>query len=874
MTFALSKTQAPRFRSGLIERHALEARLGEALLGYPLVLLVGAAGFGKTAALARQLSLLPPDCAKVWVTMDAEDDLPRFLLCFFAALEPYDPPWRIAPEALAGSVLQERGRRVVVDEIVNALGAMPAKHGVIALDDVHSVTDLQVFEFLQKLLDSLPVAWTLAIATRVMPPLALARLRGRRELAEFGQVELGFSQDEVVRLCEAMGVADAPAVACRLHERTQGWAAGVCLGLSVTDTASAVMNERLNRRHLFDYLASEVFAQMPEELRGFLMRCSVLPELTAARCAEVTGSPCAARLLDDIERRGLFVSVLDSDELTLRLHDLFRDFLEERLRRQHADELPPLLQRAANGEPDTVRKVNLLLRAGAWDEAAQALSETAPFMLARGEGAQIDRLIEQFPKEVREQSAHLLYASALYAWECSDFARMQIKMRRAAAEFEKRCDTVAATRARVYEALASTVQAQDEVGPEAIAALGELSTDLETQLIKESALLWYTTINGPAAGPSFHLNRMAESLRFASPVFWHRCSAFIRILAGTRGVGAVLDHIAKTSLALAAEHNLFRLQAMARGAEAMLLLWNGNFQAFEVTLQQLDSDEHWLGEDASRPTPRGWTIRALCAAMRSDRLAVRAGPRDEDFYPRMFRWTRTIKGLCGAAVGEWSMVDQALRAWEDETKMRGSFWAPFRVVLEARLALSRGTNETAATLLREAAKTSSDIDRLGLDAMVRVHLAIAEGRLGAAASAWQALHPLVVQVQASGEIGGVLLCGLSSLDELAEVLQQPDVPHEGLAEVKRWARLSRQAQTAQRDEGPHMAGKPVAALPLTARELEVLACIAAGRSNKLIARELDLSPHTVKRHVARILDRLDMSSRGEAAAWYHKRALA
>ena len=67
MTFALSKTQAPRFRSGLIERHALEARLGEALLGYPLVLLVGAAGFGRTAALARQLSLLlPPDCAKVW----------------------------------------------------------------------------------------------------------------------------------------------------------------------------------------------------------------------------------------------------------------------------------------------------------------------------------------------------------------------------------------------------------------------------------------------------------------------------------------------------------------------------------------------------------------------------------------------------------------------------------------------------------------------------------------------------------------------------------------------------------------------------------------------------------------------------------------
>ncbi|MBU2408894.1 MAG: LuxR C-terminal-related transcriptional regulator, partial [Gammaproteobacteria bacterium] len=39
-------------------------------------------------------------------------------------------------------------------------------------------------------------------------------------------------------------------------------------------------------------------------------------------------------------------------------------------------------------------------------------------------------------------------------------------------------------------------------------------------------------------------------------------------------------------------------------------------------------------------------------------------------------------------------------------------------------------------------------------------------------------------------------------------------------------------------------------------------------SNKLIARALALSPHTVKRHVARILERLGLSSRVSAAAWY------
>lgn len=60
----------------------------------------------------------------------------------------------------------------------------------------------------------------------------------------------------------------------------------------------------------------------------------------------------------------------------------------------------------------------------------------------------------------------------------------------------------------------------------------------------------------------------------------------------------------------------------------------------------------------------------------------------------------------------------------------------------------------------------------------------------------------------------------------------------------------------------------LAQVALSIRECEVLQRIAAGDSNKMIARALDLSPHTVKRHVANILDKLDLRSRGQAAAWW------
>ncbi len=53
-----------------------------------------------------------------------------------------------------------------------------------------------------------------------------------------------------------------------------------------------------------------------------------------------------------------------------------------------------------------------------------------------------------------------------------------------------------------------------------------------------------------------------------------------------------------------------------------------------------------------------------------------------------------------------------------------------------------------------------------------------------------------------------------------------------------------------------------------------MALIARGQSNKLIARTLDLSPHTVKRHVANALGKLGVVSRGQAAVWFHTRASA
>ncbi len=376
--FALAKIQPPSPRTALVERPALERELDAALFEHRLTLVIAPAGYGKTAALSRQIRRLPADCALAWISADEDDQLQRFLACLSTALEPHDLPWRVAPEALGTLAQAERGLRDVAAEIVNALASAEVARGLIVIDDAHRIADPHVFELLQAILDRLPERWGLVIASRVDPPLSLPRWRARGELAEFRQYDLRFDESEVAALLATTGGAPAPGAARELLEHTQGWAAGLRLSLSARPGHPRGPGAPA-QRHLFDYLASEVLDDMPPDLRRFLLRCSVLPELTAARCAHVARIAQSAQLLEEIERRGLFVASLDADELTLRLHDLFRDFLEDRLQRDFPEELPYLLRRAADDEPDLARAVGYLVRAGAWPEAARVLA-------ARGRG--------------------------------------------------------------------------------------------------------------------------------------------------------------------------------------------------------------------------------------------------------------------------------------------------------------------------------------------------------------------------------------------------------------------------------------------------------------------------------------------------------
>lgn len=78
----------------------------------------------------------------------------------------------------------------------------------------------------------------------------------------------------------------------------------------------------------------------------------------------------------------------------------------------------------------------------------------------------------------------------------------------------------------------------------------------------------------------------------------------------------------------------------------------------------------------------------------------------------------------------------------------------------------------------------------------------------------------------------------------------------------------------QKQREPRAPAPPSELDKLTPREREILACLARGESNKLIARVLDLAESTVKIHVQNILKKLGLSSRVQAAVFAVEQGLS
>jgi LuxR family maltose regulon positive regulatory protein len=417
-----TKLLRPRLARDAVDRPRLLAALDRGL-DAPLVLLSGPAGYGKTTLLLQWLAARSRPAA--WLTLDDRDDAASFAAHVAVALGPHlpDVKWTtLGLLRLPGTVAPADLGAALAEDLAAASG-----EAILVLDDYQEVAGPGVHDLLVALLRHPPRSLHLVLATRLDPPLPLARLRARGQLVELRSPALRFTPAEAAAyLAGALPAPPPTETVAALAARTEGWAAGLRLaavamqGQDPSGEVAAFTGRR--QAAVMEYLLAEAFERQSETLRDFLLRTAVAERLCAPLCGALLatgpappgvpdGSPrspaggaagaderTGEALLGAVLRANLSLSPLDGPDPAppvardgptgggaggvtwYRYHPLFRDELLHRLRTLRG----PGAERALHG------------RAGAWFAAAGMLEEGLHHLLAAGDVAGAAALVERY----------------------------------------------------------------------------------------------------------------------------------------------------------------------------------------------------------------------------------------------------------------------------------------------------------------------------------------------------------------------------------------------------------------------------------------------------------------------------------------------
>jgi LuxR family maltose regulon positive regulatory protein len=885
---------------GFVPRRRLVDALGEGL-ARGRVLVSAPAGFGKTALLA--------DWARgggrpvAWLGLDGDDSDPvRFWRYAVAALDQARP-------GLAGRLgpLIPHSFEGLVTALINELAADPGPEEVLlVLDDYHLIDSGPVHESVAFLLENLPPGLRVVISSRTDPPLPLARLRARGQLAELRAADLRFTTDEAAGLLrEAIGAELPGAAVAALVTRTEGWAAGLQLaGLSLrghADPAGFAAAFSGSHRFVLDYLADEVLDGQPEPVRTFLLETSVLERLSGELCDAVTGRPGSQVMLQDIERAGLFLVPLDEVRGWWRYHHLFADLLRARLQAEQPGRVPVLHRAAATWceehdlADDAVRHA---LAAGdaAWD--ARLIERHVETLLGRSEGATLRRWLSALPAESVRDRPRLCLAQAYGAARGFQVEALEARLddteRAFAASGDERYEDPAGRPTSVLANVPAGIAFLRAVLAKlrGHAALAASCNQQALAHLAEDERLMRSFVRWNQAGVHWLDGRLGPAERGLAEVLadLRGVGEAVRRPGGepTRVFGAAEDgaedgaEFFAAFLAMRVCYELGQVQRAQGHLDAALATYR---QALEgaaessqppylglphVGLAQILYERDELAAALDHATQGVMLCRQLAyTPPQATGLAVVARIRhaygdpagaleamDEagqtGLSPQVIPLLNPVpsqrvqllltEGDVHAAV-QWTATAGLSPDDEPDYPREPAYLALARVLL------AQDNPGPALTLLQRLLSAATGQGRAGSVIEIQALRALALAASGDHPGARGALTEALTLARPAGYV---------------RVFADEGAPMRALTARLPGARPGRQ-HAARRTEPSYLATPPGLPEPLTGRELEVLRLLATGSSNQRIARELFVTLDTVKKHVTHVLGKLGATNRTEAA---------
>jgi LuxR family maltose regulon positive regulatory protein len=387
---------APR----LIDRRDLVATLDRAA-ARKVTIISAPAGGGKTSLLRAWADRpgQPRRLAVLRVQRDQQDAQQFWLALLDAIRHASATTGRAEPPAATPDFNQS----AMVDRVLSEL-ADTASSVTLVIDDLHELTSPEALAQLTRLLTSLPPHVQAILATRHDVRLRLHQLRLAGELTEIRAADLRFSERETSELLHASGVALSEAGAALLHQRTEGWAAGLRLAaISLDghpDPERFVTEFSGSERTVAEYLLAEMLERQPPDVQDLLLRTSLLDRVNGELADLLTGRPGSERILLNLADANAFVESLDAERAWFRYHRLFADLLRLELRRAMPGEVPELHRRAAEWlirHGQVADAIGHTQAAGDWAGAARLLADNSFSLTLDGQAQTMQALVRAFP---------------------------------------------------------------------------------------------------------------------------------------------------------------------------------------------------------------------------------------------------------------------------------------------------------------------------------------------------------------------------------------------------------------------------------------------------------------------------------------------
>jgi len=856
---------------GVVSRPGLFDRLGASAR---VTVVSAPPGSGKTVLLRswiRETGLA--DCA-AWVLVGREErDPQRFWLSVLGALRQTTPGSALVQAVTAAPDLDGWA---ITERLLKDLAPL-ADRVWLVIDDVHELGAAEARRQLELLLMRAPPELRFVLSTRHDLRLGLHRLRLEGELTEIRAADLRFTLDEARQLFLAAGVKLSDAALMRLHERTEGWAAG--LRLAALSLAGDPDPERFaaefsgSERTVAEYLVAEVLEGHNQQVRRLLLRTSLLDRVHGELADALTGGSGGEGILQELEEANAFVVSLDTARSWFRYHRLFADVLQLQLRRNAPGEVPALHRVAAgwyaeHGYPvEAVRHAQV---ARDWGLAARLLADHWPGLYLGGQAATVHELLAGFPAEARAADAELAALAA-----ADELAQGSL------AEAERYLELAARGSASVPDGRRGRVQlllgvvglllARQRGNPQAVAEEAQRLQDLakapdaaQPGLGEDLRALALTSLGIADYGASRfeeaerHLeDGVALARRIGRPYLEFTGLSYQAAAELHRSLARAAER-SRQAIALA-EQNGWTDEAAAGNVYRVLgtvLAWQGRLDEAEPWVQRAERTVTAEAELAARVAVhyiRGWLELARSRdadAVAAFRAAQRlAGHLAEPHYLALPTQAWLLHAL--VRLGETERAEQILADLDEQDRDRGEIRTA-----EAALRLAQGDPRAATAALAPVLDGSAPVVARNLQVQSFLLEAIARDALGDQGAAEHALEGSLDLAEPDGMLLPFLLHPAPGLLERHARLRTAHASL--LGEI-----LSVLAGTAPASPS----GGPQPPLePLSNSEIRVLRYLPTNLSTPEIANELYVSPNTVKTHIHNLYMKLGTHRRGEAVA--------